>query len=237
MSIFSQHSRRSGNLGTCPNRRLRRGGFTLIELLVVSAIIIIITSLFLLRQSKFDSSTILRSLAYSISLSMRQAQVYGISVAGSQTTQSSCVSGSFFGVNCYATGYGLYFTALPNNSYILFADFNNNGRYDVGENIQAFALNNGYTISEICAIDSFKNCSGADNNSGNPAISNISIIFRRPNPDACVSTNQAPSVCGVGVAPTFGGAYVQISARDGTKRSVTVSSTGAIVTQAPNTLP
>src|SRR2546430_1163739 len=126
MSIFSQHSRRSGK----PFDSAQGRGFTLIELLVVSAIIVIITALFLLRQSKFDSSTVLRGLAYSMALSMRQAQVYGVSVAGTPTAQSNCINGVYAGSNCYATGYGLYFSKASNRTYILFADLNNNGYYD-----------------------------------------------------------------------------------------------------------
>ena len=224
MSTFSQHSRRSGK------------GFTLIELLVVGAIIIIITTLFLLRQSKFDSSTILRSLAYSIALSMRQAQVYGVSVQGS--SQGSSVT--------YASGYGLYFSAASPVSYILFADFNNNGQYNSGEDIKAFSLNNGYRISEICALNSLKNCSGQDDSTGAKTIDTLSVVFRRPNPDACISTTALPplpspgsgsGVCGPGATQTFASAYIQINTQNGTTRSVTVSNTGAITTQGPGTPP
>ncbi len=225
MSIFSQHSRRSGK----PFDFARGKGFTLIELLVVGAIIIIITILFLLRQSKFDSATVLRSLTYSIALSMRQAQVYGVSVEGA--AQGGGV--------VYASGYGLYVASPPTSTYFLFADLNNNGRYDSGEDIPggAFTLSKGYTISEVCAIGTLKNCSGADDSTGSPTISTLSIIFRRPNPDACISTDQVPGVCAAGAAQTFSSAYIQISAQDGTTRSVVVSNTGAITAQPPNTLP
>ncbi|MDO8518528.1 MAG: hypothetical protein Q7S26_04545 [bacterium] len=230
MSIFSQHSRRFGK----PFDSAQGRGFTLIELLVVGAIIIIITSLFLLRQSKFDSTTILRSLAYSITLSMRQAQVYGVSVQATST---------FSGV-VYASGYGLYFTAVPNNIYLLFADINNNGRYDAGEDVQAFTLNNGYRISEICAINALKNCSAkpdgmTDDSTNSPTISNLSVIFRRPNHDACISTDVAPGVCGQVATQTFSTAYIQISSKGDPSifRSITVSNTGAIETQRPNKLP
>lgn len=230
MSIFFQHSRFFSKRDA--TQKALSGGFTLIELLVVGAIIIIITSLFLLRQSKFNSTTILRSLAYSIELSMRQAQVYGVSVQGA-STPSGVV---------YASGYGLYFTAVPNTIYLLFADLNNNGRYDIGEDVQAFTLNNGYKISEICAINALKNCSAkpdgtTDDSTGSPTIDNLSVVFRRPNPDACISTDKAPGVCGQGAVQTFSHAYIQISSNDSTTRSVTVSNTGSIVTQHPNTLP
>ncbi len=241
MSIFSQHSRFFGKRQRALCSLVRSRGFTLIELLVVGAIIIIVTSLFLVRQSSFDSSTVLRSLAYSVALSMRQAQVYGISVSGVGTAQASCPNGSYANGTCYAPAYGLYFTASPNTIYILFADFNNNGRYDTGEDVQAFTLNNAYKVSEICAIKSAqlgstKHCSGTHDTSGNP-ISTLSVIFRRPNPDACISTDKDPGVCGPSVPQVFSGGYIQITSAGGTTRSVTVSNTGAIVVQAPNTSP
>ncbi len=194
---------------------------------MVGAIIIIVTSLFLVRQSSFDSSTVLRSLAYSVALSMRQAQVYGISVTGT-TTSTGVV---------YASGYGLYFNASAPNIYILFADLNSDGKYSPGEDVQAFTLSSAYRVSELCALGTtLKNCSGVDDQSGNP-ISTLSVIFRRPNPDACISTDKDPGVCGPGVLQPFGSAYIQITSAGGTARSITVSSSGSIVTQAPNTLP
>ena len=233
MSIFSQHSRRSGR----PFDSAQGRGFTLIELVVVGAIIIIVTSLFLTRQSKFDSSTVLRSLAYSIALSLRQAQVYGISVSGTGTASSNCSNGSYANQTCYAPAYGLYFSAASPNIYILFADFINDGKYSPGEDVQAFTLNNVYKISELCAISGVKNCSGVDDQSGSP-IGALWVLFRRPNPDACIATDLSPNVCGPGAIQSFGGDYIKITSSGApTLRSVTVSNTGAIVTQPPDTLP
>ncbi len=42
--------------------------------MVVVAIITFLTGIFLFQQKRFDSSTLLRSLAYSVALSVRQAQ-------------------------------------------------------------------------------------------------------------------------------------------------------------------
>jgi len=221
MWIFSQHSRYSGK---------KSCGFTLIELLVVSAIVVIITSLLLFRQSKLNSSTLLRSLGYSIALSMRQAQVYGTSVVGTQTG----------GTTVFASGYGLYFNSTSPNNYILFADLNNNGAYNTtptDETVKVFTLDTGYTISEFCALQGIsKACSGADDTTGTP-ITSFTTVFKRPNPDACFSTSNASSACATGVSPQFSSGYVQIRSADGTTRSITISSSGQIMVQAPNTLP
>src|SRR3569832_1656292 len=104
MSIFS-HWSYSG-----------KRGFTLIELLVVISIMLILTSIFVLRQQRFQSSTLLRSLAYSVALSVRQAQVYGTSIREN-------VVGAF-DTSSAAKAYGVYFSSGSTGSYILFADAN-----------------------------------------------------------------------------------------------------------------
>lgn len=55
-------------------------GFTLIELLICCAIIGVITAIVLLKYSSFDSTTLLKSAAYEIALSLREAQVKSVSV-------------------------------------------------------------------------------------------------------------------------------------------------------------
>src|SRR3989344_4125727 len=100
-------------------------GFTLIELVVTSAIILLITTFVLFQQTKFNSSTLLRSLTYSMALSVRQAQVYGTSV------RESAPGSGFF-----AQGYGIYFpgTGAGADTFYLFPDIapspNGNGSYD-----------------------------------------------------------------------------------------------------------
>lgn len=55
-------------------------GFTLIELLVSAAIIVIITSIVVVRFVNFDGTVILRSAAYDVATSLREAQIYSVSV-------------------------------------------------------------------------------------------------------------------------------------------------------------
>src|SRR3989338_5533346 len=108
MLIYFKHFRRS----SYKNPR----GFTLIELIVVSAIILAISTFILFQQSKFNSATLLRSLTYSMALSVRQAQVYGTSVRGF-TPQSG-------GAATFGSGYGIQFPAITvvPYQYYLFAD-------------------------------------------------------------------------------------------------------------------
>jgi prepilin-type N-terminal cleavage/methylation domain-containing protein len=197
MSIFSLHSRRSSTRG-----------FTLIELLVVVALIVLITVVLMIRQARFDSSTLLRSLSYSVALTVRSAQVYGTSVR--------VVSGSSTG----APAYGVYFNNA--SSYLLFADLNNNGVYDSGTDpiTQTYQIGAGFQISRFCG----KLATGplhCSDDAGSP-ISWLVVYFKRPNPDALFSSSAT--------GESYAGACVQLAAaNDPTNtHTVNVSSTGEI---------
>ncbi|MDB5225216.1 MAG: Pili subunit [Candidatus Adlerbacteria bacterium] len=202
-------------------------GFTLIELLVVSLIIVLITGFVLFRQQGFNSSTLLRSLAYSSALSVRQAQLYGVSVRESGV-----------GTGKFSQGFGVQFgnSGLVDSShYLLFADTipasAGNGQYDAGEELPRFTLGNGrgtdYYISDFCAHNI---ASGNDEcQSGGTTITSLTIFFRRPNPDGCFATSRNPGACAVNAVPVYSYAYVQLKAAAGTDvRTVKVSSAGQI---------
>lgn len=63
-------------------------GFTLVELLISIAIVGIVTSLVLVKYGSFDSTVLLKSLAYEIALTLREAQVRSVSVSRSEVDQS-----------------------------------------------------------------------------------------------------------------------------------------------------
>lgn len=210
MLIFSHNSRFFGKKSP--------RAFTLVELLAVTVIITIVTMTMLLRQSAFDSSTVLRSTAYSLALSFRQAQVYGVSVLGSNNA----------GNISFAQAYGLHFGRTNPLTYILYADFNKNGGFDWGEEVKIFTLSNGYTISEACVVQSggVKNCTGPNDTTGTYTVDSVDVQFRRPNPDAVFNNNAG-----------YVSAWVQIKSPNGTTRSVMITAPGQISVQAPGTLP
>ncbi len=205
-------------------------GFTLIELLVVSLIIVLITGFVLFRQQGFNSATLLRSLSYGIALSIRQAQVYGVSVRESAA-----------GTGVFAQGYGAHFgnTGLVDSShYLLFADANGNGQYLSGEELPRYTIGNGrgtdYLIKNFCAhsIVSGDQCSTG---TATP-IASLTIYFRRPNPDACFSTSVSPTACITATTPAvYDYAYVQIKPFNSTDyRTIKISATGQISVCKPN---
>ena len=204
--------------------------FTLVELIVVSAIIRMITTFILFQQNKFNSATLLRSLAYSTALSIRQAQVYGTSVRGI-TQGDSTVFGS---------GYGVSFSAGDLNHYFIFSDATpGNGQYISTEDtaLPTFTIGRGtgadYKIKNICVLNSgVLNCSSDTS----PAIDSLVVYFRRPNPDACFAAGPSNAgACAVGATQVYTAAYITlVSVGNQDTRSVKISTTGQRAVSAPN---
>jgi len=198
-------------------------------MLVVITIMALITTTLLIRQSRFDSSTVLRSLAYSVALSVRQAQVYGTSVFGTSTLSSNCSGGSYNSGFCYAAGYGLYIDSGSLTGYTLFADLNNDGQYESSEAVKVFTLGTGYAISDFGATTTG---TAVSRSYLGGQINNLTILFKRPNPDACIATSNSANACQPHAAPseTYASAYIRIQATgDPTNtKSVSVSTTGEV---------
>ena len=201
MSTFFQHFR---SFGAKPQGR----GFTLIELLAVVSIMLILTSVLLLRQQQFDSSTILRSLSYGVALSIRQAQTYGTSVRE-------------FGGTFDAEAYGVHFCRGCSNYYILFADRNDDGlrAQDGSEDVDTVRIGQRFTISKICGR--LASC-GAERCSSDASvpIDWLNVYFRRPSPDARFRSSISSDV--------YSTVYVQLMSPGGSARSITVYPTGQI---------
>ncbi|MDO8552391.1 MAG: prepilin-type N-terminal cleavage/methylation domain-containing protein [bacterium] len=202
-------------------------GFTLIELLVVVAIITVVTGVVLTSNSKYGGSVLLQNLAYDIALSIRQAQVYGISVRG------------FGETNTFTSGYGMHFAISENDNthYELFADKNGDGLFsDASENVDPspYIIGRGYYIYKLCfpageevAANSYDCISDP-----NKLTNQIDILFRRPEPDACISKGgdsafNANGNCTGGQAST----RVILASPRGDLLSVVVEATGQIAVQ------
>ncbi len=183
-------------------------GFTLIEMLVVMFIFTIITGVILANHARFNSSVLLGSLAYNVALSIREAQVYGLSVQP-------------FGAN-FEVGYGVHFSAP--DRYVFFADTNVSKRYEAGTDsiVQTYTVGQGHTVKRFCGTlsDGSSQCSDSPSN----PIHSLDVVFFRPDPDANISSEN----------PGFySGALVTVASPSGETRTITVQSTGQISVTNP----
>lgn len=180
-------------------------GFSLIELLVTLAISTVIAGAILVRFDAFDSVVVLKSIAYEVALTVREAQVYAVSAAGDS-------SGTF------RTPYGVAFSTAAPQQYILFEDSNDNGVYDSGGDttVTTYTMNGKYAIEDLCS----------DSSCGRSA---LSVIFRRPEFDPIVAETPDAGVAASAVVVL--GLFDTIATS--TTFRITVGSTGQISVTSP----
>lgn len=138
-------------------------GFSLVELLITIAIILIITTLVMIRYGSFNSTTLLKSQAYEVALNLREAQTYAVSVRGDASQ--------------FRNAYGIYFER-DTQTYQLFYDADGNGVYSNNEALgDPYALDERFEISGLC----FESCDGTT--------SSMNVTFTRPDFDARIFQN------------------------------------------------
>jgi prepilin-type N-terminal cleavage/methylation domain-containing protein len=149
-------------------RRIAQSGFTLVEMLAVIGIIMLVSGVVLANNNKWGGQVSLQNLAYDIALSIREAQVFGISVQRFQNE------------DLFLKGYGMYFSTASPDVYVLFGErVNENGILDTGETVQSTTLQSGYTIAHL-----FVTKDGVETATG--TVRALNITFRRPEPDAYI---------------------------------------------------
>jgi prepilin-type N-terminal cleavage/methylation domain-containing protein len=164
-------------------RQKSTAGFTLVELLVTLSIFVIVSGIVLFNQGKFNGSIVLTNLAYDVALGIREAQIFGVSgkVGQSDITKKP--------------QYGVYFVAgsdsAVNTQFKLFSDLDNSYYYSANDQVlENIKITRGNYVSGLSYFD-------GDNNKW-IALDNLSIVFRRPDPEAYfyksdgtkISTNQ-----------------------------------------------
>ncbi len=152
-------------------KKITQQGFTILEMLTVLAIFGVMTAIVVFNYGKFTSDTILTNMAYEVALSIREAQIYGVSV---RNPNGALITSSF------SVPYGVY-AQRGTNQYFLFADEtpagNPNGEFDElncttsAECVTPYTLQRGVTIERVR-----KNC--VEDTDG------LNITFKRPNPEA-----------------------------------------------------
>src|SRR3989344_2260670 len=117
-------------------------GFSLVEILATLAIFFIISSILFFNFRGFGSRTVLDNLAHQIALTIRQAQVYGISVRGT--------AGAF-------PSYGAFFSIPENKIITLFADTypsgsgGGDGKYTASDTlVQRLTISGSDFVSQLC---------------------------------------------------------------------------------------
>jgi prepilin-type N-terminal cleavage/methylation domain-containing protein len=156
-------------------------GFSLIELLVSISIIVIITSIALVRNSSFNQTILLTNQAYELALDIRRSQVLGVSVQAGAEPGSDAINRSPIGL----------YVEQGNQTYRIFRDNTNdqsNGQYDPGEEINngTLTLDNRFRILYICEGDlAADTCTGT---------TWTTILFQRPDFTAHLNTNSPSNV-------------------------------------------
>ncbi|MDB5194042.1 MAG: hypothetical protein JWN50_56 [Parcubacteria group bacterium] len=192
--------------------------------MVSVAIIMVMESIVVYGQAKYSETTLLNSTVSNLSLAVRSAQVYGVSV-------KEFAPGS----NEFSAGYGLEFnmlTASMKTGYISFADRGTrNGVYDSqdfscpkggsSECIEKTLLPPGYLLSNICEIST--------NNTENCSVGRLAITFVRPGTDAHMVFFDL--LGGLDSFSSVKGARVTIVSPSGQSKSVIVYITGQISIQ------
>ncbi len=214
-------------------------GYTLLEMIVVLAIIGILLIGTIVTESTFNDTLLLTNAAYSIGLSLRDAQSYGLSSATLPAT--------------YDTGYGLHFEA-DNNSYLEFADIypsapgnDQSGACPGHTNtqtgnpeerpgdcvyessgdvvVQSYTLTGAFTLS-FCGVPAqgILACSNYPY-AGNEALDDLNITFLRPD----ISTAIFAKVGGVNTYSSLSSATIKVTAPNGTSQEcINISEAGEI---------
>ena len=199
----------------------KKSGFTLVELLITISIFVVITGVVLVNSNDFDNTILLHNFTYDVALTIEQAQTYGVNAKENS-------------LGNFNTAYGVYFnTAESTTNFILFNDLpDSNGNVDYKytnyygndnlscstsdtECIQKYSMTRGTFIKSMCAAGKDNNCD---------PVSELSILFQRPNLDALIYTFDSGRA-----TSTY--ARIVLSAVNGATSTVVVTSAGQIYTQ------
>lgn len=172
---------------------------------------VVITSVIFANNNAFGGKVLLQNLAYDAALTVRQAQVYGISVQR-------------YADDVFADGYGIHFRRNTNPAtqdvFVLFADvITRNGLYDCAsalscELVKANIIRAGYYVSDICVpATQIRPCGH----------SSLDVLFRRPDPDAYIRAD--------GLSTLNESARVIFTSPRGESQSVVIEQNGQISVQ------
>jgi len=170
---------------------------------------VVVSSVVLINNNRFGGVVQLENLTYDVALSVRQAQVYGISVQRS-------------GAGDFTSGYGMHFDIGNPQNYTLFADAggaDKDGVYQSSEEVSPYTIRSGFTINKLCAPE------GVDAASCREVLT-LDIAFKRPEADAWISANN--NACSYGSGTCAVSARIVLKSPRGDAMSVLVGANGQI---------
>lgn len=185
-------------------------GFTLIEVIITITILVIITTALLPNYNKFSETIGIRREAQEVAYSVREVQASAFAVKGFDHDNNPGTPQVFtaWGININKTN--------SDRSYDLFVDINSDGRFDAVDHlVRTVDLSRFAKIKDICA-----------NTNANPpgpcSRQNVTITYKRPNPDATLIAD---------AAPYDGDIKIILESSSGLERSILVWSSGQITVE------
>jgi prepilin-type N-terminal cleavage/methylation domain-containing protein len=210
-------------------------GFTMIEMLITLGIFSVLTAVVVFQYGQFNSQTIMTNMAYEVALATRQAQVYALGVRADTGTGIPAV-------DTFENRYGMYFNVNSEDekTFIFFIDRGENGDVTAADGIcndgsggapncfscasdseclEKYSVMRDIYLDKICTstngnlIDDDGNCLQSD-------ITELTVTFQRPNPDAIIA-KPSPYKKYVDAAIVLGNNF-------GDQRAVIIKETGNI---------
>ncbi len=211
-------------------KNCKNKGFTLIELLVTITMFVIITGVVLVNSNKFDNTILLNNFVYDVALTIKQAQLYGVSVKENSQETFRSVYGVLFDTSLGGVGSPTNF-ALFESSYdknisefqiysnlidtISQVDINKTCSTYYPNCIQKYTMRKGTYIKNICV--------GKDGECKTDLNGKLLIMFKRPSPEPIIIT-----LIGENMTSDSTYAEITLSSAGGDTSSVVVNSVGQI---------
>jgi Tfp pilus assembly protein FimT len=191
--------------------KIAQAGFTLVEFVVILAIFAIMAGVALFNFRGFESRVTLTNLAHDIALTIRQAQVFGISASESIQLSDTVFESKTRGVHFLFNEETKEF----DKTFTIFVDRTppNDGLYNerTDPTVDQITINSSDRVTRIML----------DNGSSEAAASDdVHISFTRPKPDA--------TILSTGSTTSYQAATIVIESLTGEEREIHIQKSGQI---------
>jgi prepilin-type N-terminal cleavage/methylation domain-containing protein len=182
----------------------RNKGFTYVELIVVLSIFAVLSAVAIFNYNKFQGKVDIKNLSSDIALKLVQAQKAAVSGTVSTLT--------FTGNN--KPSYGVYFNATTPTKFLYFADLDNSNSCDTSGCVAPNYTIGGEVLSIYNTTKGNKISSLVINGTSCPAISDMTIVFKRPASTAMFNSTTPLAGC------TITDVVINIVSQDGTNTAM-----------------